>query len=312
MRFALDESALVCDHVSPEEAAAAFEVVADNLSAVRGTNTVWRFVDVYDFPIHGEATIGTLLFGPEPPVVLDRDLRARLQIAIDRCADWNPDVPGADLDVTVGDRSFFAPTVAFAHERRRDERIGCIGAVALSGRDRALTVLRRNDERSVDFVGSGQGVLSALRAELAEDRLTADDYFTLARTAFPNLGFAEGLAQQVRRLDGGFEANQSELTRHLAALDDCGLAAFAGFPTPDVTIARMKSAANVEMSPESPQTRRNGAAWAARKIRYRGVDMYCDWHLKLTPQVNRVHFHPPRAGVSERFVIGIIHAHLPI
>jgi hypothetical protein len=256
-----------------------------------------------------------MLFDHNFPVSLERDLCRRLQIAFDRCVDWNPDEVGGNLDVTISATTFFAPTIAFAHSRRTcrtAETVACLGPAAMSGRAGLLSVVRADVAASVHFVSSTIAARDAARTALDLDALTATEYFEAAGVAFPDLEFADGLAQQVRRLDGGFAANRTELTRHLAALNDHYAASFAGHPTPNDIITRMKALGNVEMSPESPQTRANRSAWNERRVNYRGTTIYCDWHLKMTPTVNRIHFHPARHGVNKLPLVGIIHAHLSL
>lgn len=317
MKLALDETALICDAIPADTVAIALESLADLLvEARKPSQDVVRFTDLYEFEVHGARTVAEMLFDPHFPVRLERDLRRRLQISFDRCVDWDPDEIGSDLDVTIGAASFFAPTIAFAHScrmlRRKPETVGCLGADQISGRAGLLHVVRAGVTAGVNFVACTTGLRDVARTALDLDGLTNTEYFQAASAAFPELEFVDGLAQQVRRLDGGFEANRMELTRHLAALNDHYAAAFDGHPPPNETIARMKALGNIDMSPESPQTRANRSAWNERRVEHRGTAIYCDWHLKMTPTVNRIHFHPARPGVSDRPVVGVIHAHLSL
>lgn len=317
MKLALDETALVCDAIPAETVAVALETLADLLAEARKPRqSIVRFLDLYEFEVHGERTVAEMLFDPGFPVQLDLELRRRLQISFDRCVDWDPDAIGGDLDVTIGDASFFAPTIAFAHSRRtsgrRSETVGCLGSEQISGRAGLIRVLRAGVAANVHFVASTTGVRDAARTALDLDGLTAVEYFHAAPAAFPELDFVDGLALQVRRLDGGLSVNRTELTRHLAALNDHHVAAFDGHPAPNEIIARMKALGNIDMSPESPQTRANRAAWNQRRVEHGGTEVYCDWHLKMSPTVNRIHFHPARPGVSNRPLVGTIHAHLSL
>ncbi len=115
----------------------------------------------------------------------------------------------------------------------------------------------------------------------------------------PSIVFAHQQQTQFRRFSKLYRQIRAQVSRHLAALNDHAAEAFRGHPDPATIASRMQAMGGVAMSPESPNTRANRRAWAQWRIMTDGRDVYCDWHTKISPTVDRIHFHPGRAGVDE-------------
>jgi hypothetical protein len=49
-----------------------------------------------------------------------------------------------------------------------------------------------------------------------------------------------------------------------------------------------------------------------RDIEFGGEIHRCEWHAKLEPQRNRIHFALPCAGLGDRVLIGMFVEHLPM
>lgn len=70
------------------------------------------------------------------------------------------------------------------------------------------------------------------------------------------------------------------------------------------------SARGLDISPESPQTRKNAGAWAQRLVTYNGREYRCEWHGKRLWDRDRVHFSLPIPEYGNRVLIGIFTEHL--
>ncbi|MQY29478.1 hypothetical protein [Nocardia aurantia] len=69
----------------------------------------------------------------------------------------------------------------------------------------------------------------------------------------------------------------------------------------------MSVVAEVVCSPESANTHANRAAMRRRTVRFGDRSIVCEWHAKLEPTRNRVHF----AIEEDRVYIGLFVDHLP-
>ena len=113
-----DELLGTTDHTSTVEAG--LELLADALFDFRASSTV---VVVSPFLADAECWPGVLfvafLGGQRLPAesgiaAVDRDSRLRLASLLDKCPEWDGDVP---FDVTIDGRKLFAPSIAWAHSR---------------------------------------------------------------------------------------------------------------------------------------------------------------------------------------------------
>lgn len=154
----------------------------------------------------------------------------------------------------------------------------------------------------------------------------------LAPHAFPDLHFAENLWRGLRDFDGGYNRVRKGLRKCLEVLDDNGAWIFTDTTSalrqdeivvdeqlatarrpPDQLVERRFAAFGLEMAPEKPNVRADDTSRRAREVNLGRETLYCEWHVKLEPHINRVYIHPPIAESKNRVVIGILasHLHLP-
>jgi hypothetical protein len=314
--LAIDESGFELGGMDDHDVVAALRAFADLVFEIRvGAGRVYKCSLYYEFRVLRDLTIMDLLYRPDFPIRIDRDLRVRLQLAFDRSVNWDETVGAiTTLDVFVGQEAILAPTIAYAYSAIASGiGVGCLAPPQCSGRSGCVEISQDGTPRSVWFVYDAASLSGLARACYEIEDVAGEDYFgRLARIAFPNLEFVDDLGRQFRRLAGRYRDVRPEVTRHLGALNDHHVAAFAGHPEPWTVSARMGALGGVDMSPESPGTRANHAAWETRRISYKGRELHCEWHLKLTPMTNRIHFHPTVDGLTFGPVVGILADHLPI
>jgi hypothetical protein len=68
----------------------------------------------------------------------------------------------------------------------------------------------------------------------------------------------------------------------------------------------------IAAAPENPNVRGHKTSREARETRNVGRTLYCEWHVKLQPHQNRIHFHKPVPESCNKIIIGMIHEHLSL
>jgi hypothetical protein len=247
-----------------------------------------------------------------PSNVLDRDARLLFAELLDRCQHIEPaetDIPDpVSIDGEMRDNRSWG----IAHALAR-----AVGGVASSclrmptgGWPSGWTQVRHGDGNiHIHFMDSEMEKLRFWRGVFAHEKITDEAFFQLCAYAFPQLVFAESL-----RL-GSFTAGRVEilswLVRLFSAVNDNfanALHRHSGSPDP---IMREFAAADVTISPESPNTHRNKQAWAQRLVVFGGVQHRCEWHGKRQRGYpDRVHFSLPNA--EGKILVGIFTSHLSL
>lgn len=307
MFAAIDE--LTISAPSADEAADRLLALVDLVFAIRQDGiSVYKCSAIYETFIFPQGRLYEGLFAGG--LEMDVDSRRRVQIALERCGNWDEEWELEELEARFATQLEFAPTVAYAAARRLADgtAVACVGPMA-GGRSGPVAVTIQHGSCLVPFVTTDETRLQFYRDAIEVEDPDEAGYFRYATIAFPELVFVDGLAQQYRRFSRPYRAIRPDVTKHLAAINDCWRVAFSGFPDPSVISARMHSCGGIDISPESPVTRANRAAWAERRISWRGGDVYCDWHSKITIVADRIHFHPA-AESGSRLLIGIFAEHL--
>ncbi len=246
---------------------------------------------------------------------LDFIRQRALQETLNKCSYWDGEEEHEDDGlVRVDGVVVHSPSVAWAHaEWSLGHSVACLRVGPYT--DGPHRVERASQVREIHFLSSSEKSLPWLTfyREIPEvEDLPEDSYIRHSTLMFPSLYFKPNIHKEFRHFSDGYRSLRPEITRHLAALNDhfrSVLDEHTG--EPDQTAREMQARCRVEMSPESPKTKQNRAAWEERKIILDGQDVYCEWHTKLSPDKNRIHFHPGKKTVANgKLVIGIFHEHL--
>ncbi len=280
-------------------------------------------------PMHGDRSLWEL-FTENGDLHLPREIAQELAGWLGRArryADADEWPAGADdTNVAVGD----APAtpnddVAWVHH---SVRAGLPAAVfALGGAGLVATTTAAGGAQ-VHFVGDEAG-----RRRFWRDRIVlgGDDMASLAANAahaYPDLLFADGAIGGAGRLAGGYLASRNRVQTTFAALDDWGAWAFdcpppaitpyeGAPPDPDARPTKQLlehrfAGLGLDAAPENPNVRADATSRTARETEVGGRTLYCEWHAKLEPHRNRIHFHGPVPESGGRVVVGMIDEHLPL
>ena len=319
-RFVLDEFSWA-GAARTESAEVLTDAIGDLLERLdvardRGEGVV-KHTDYYQTDLVDGVQLYSLLFEPGCPVRLDRDLLVRLTLALDRTNEFD-DSTLTEYDAAIDGTVRFAPGLAWAHASCREGRYvaafplplgeGPVGQVAVTVADAVQEIFFVAEEsQHVDFFRS---VITLENADGAR-------FERLARSAFPALEWADGIWRGLQEFSRPYIEVREELVRCLGGLSDHGAACFDHFRAGDPRqLAGFLSArVGAEVSDENGATKRHAPSRRDRTRRHRGIDKVFWWHVKLRPNVDRIHFlyEPPSAGLAgsgnSRIVVGLFRDH---
>ncbi len=153
-----------------------------------------------------------------------------------------------------------------------------------------------------------------LRTFFMIEDVSEDIFWAYCCSAFPDLYFHDALCLK------DFDIKDIELfpwlINCLAYLNDEALSDWKSHGDDFTRVAGTKG---VEMSPESPNTRRQRAKMKLREIEISGVTVCCELHAKYQYNQGRVHFHIGQglgneilAKTNKKIIVGIFCKHLTI
>jgi hypothetical protein len=309
MRFIIDEASFDLDEL-PEP------VVADAIIRLSGMLAAMREVEPGSVGIlSGWGALGCWS-GMDVAAVLttcnfiDRDERMLLLGLLDKCIEIDDDVLEASLEpeMIVASAPVTSYGLALTHHKACSRPAECCGAICLAHQDRRgeMEVARAGgtDRAPIMFVVDSDDAPLLWRTVICVENVPESGFFELVGLAFPKLLFHPSL--NFSRFQGGYAAVRDEVVRHLSRLNDCWTSVFeAAQGQPDPISARL----GIAVSLESPRTRASESLMKERDVEFDDQTFRCEWHSKLEPHQNRIHFHPATQGL-EFPLIGIFASHL--
>ncbi|MER5395369.1 hypothetical protein [Streptomyces sp. NPDC002599] len=255
-----------------------------------------------------------VLYEGEAPRV-GRDARLRMVRLMDRCPNWDTDLPGLPDGVELGGSvQELAWSVGYAWwHKRRGHHVACL---AFASRDLrgwqpvsvADTATGQPVPEDVFFLVENSLLAEFWRSLFAREDVGEPDFFDRAREAFPELLFADSLS--FRKFDGTYSEMRDWVVRVLSVVHDHfadALTAHSGQPRyVQAELGRF----GLDLSPESPNTRSKPGIMKQRDVEYDGESYRCEWHGKKERHRNRVHFSLPEPRLGGRILIGIFVDHL--
>jgi len=268
-----------------------------------------------------------LLYGKTSSIPIDHDTRIGLMTALERCVNWDERIDFVlESDVAIDGVRCWAPTAAVVRSRHEAGfGAACVCLDARADRTGILAVGTASAARPIHFVTEQRQLPEFFRSLIELEELEPDAYMNNALYAFPEVAFVPGLASQFAKFETRYREVRGDVTKHLAGLNDHFQRLFKeNKGAPDPTMRQLSALCGVDASPESPNTRANKSAMKERDV---GVDyvsvggrtirvgqtVRCEWHTKIKPTTDRIHFHPGADGVAEgRLIVGIFAGHLTV
>ncbi|SEF73087.1 hypothetical protein SAMN05444920_101491 [Nonomuraea solani] len=241
---------------------------------------------------------------------VDRDAKFRFYSLVQKCPEWDASVPVCDRMGIDGGEDREAWSIAYALTMVLQNRgVACL---ALGLRERRGFLPIRADVGCAEvFFFAENGELPAFwRSLFRLENVAEQEFFVLADRAFPNLIFHEDLT--FRRFQGAYRDLREPVVVQLAVLNDHFLIVYADYLGNSRTMKMAMAEHGCDgLSPESPKTRSNAAAMRLRDIEYAGKIYRCEWHMKIRPNVERIHF-AFGGDLEDRILIGIFVDHLTV
>lgn len=310
-RFLLDDLAMAFADDDPELIEQIFQDLLSHFSYVEGLGlNVYCWSEVWYIQSPSGRTVHDAVYSDG---YIDRDLRNLFASKLGRLPFWDelPDSIEASEGVSIQNETFpLVPTVARAAEMYRMNQMCALVTSAALRRSawEDVIVLPSELASRIYFLSEPESRSKFWRSVALGEKLNAEQISEIAARAFPQLRFADGVWGQTSRLEGSFADLRTLLVNTLGGLNDFALEIWAKFANPYDIQNRMSALAHVDCSPESPNTRRNVKAMRERDVAYDGGVVRCEWHAKLQPHRNRIHF-----NVTEnRILIGLFADHLTI
>ena len=319
-RFVLDESswAEATEANLVGGLADAIERLLNRLDVARNRGEpVVKHENYYDTDLGDGVRLYASLFDPHCPMRLDRDLAFRLYTALDRANAFD------DSQLTQSVAEFhqevrFTPGVVWAHTSCRNGHHVAVFPLPLGevpvGK---VPVTVANATLEIFFVAEESQHVDFFRSVIALENADEAKFERLARSAFPALDWADNVWRGLGHLSRPYIEVRDKLVRCLGGLSDHGAACFHEFRAGDPRqLASVLSAkVGAATSDENGATKRHPQSRRDRTRRHRGIDKVFWWHVKLQPNVDRIHFlyEPPSANSAgpgeNHIVVGLFKDH---
>ena len=318
-RFVLDESSWdgATKDSQPGVLSNAIERLLERLDVarVRGERVV-KHADFYWTDLGGGLQLFSLLFVRDCPIHLDPDLASQLSMALDRAEDFDDSTLVA-YEATTDAEVRFAPGLVWAHTSCRDgHQVAvlplCLGRVP-AGR---VPVTVADSTLEIYFVTRESQHVNFFRSVISLEKANEAMFQCLATSAFPALAWADKVWRGLGAFSRPYIEVRDELVRCLGGLSDHGALCFFQHQADPRELARVLSARiGVPISDENGATKRYPPSRRDRTRFHRGRKKVFWWHIKLRPNVDRIHFlyESPEASVdgSEKgqIIVGLFKDH---
>jgi hypothetical protein len=224
--------------------------------------------------------------------LISNDDRLLLIQTIDKCIVWDTDFELPAEEIKIDSKVSDSFSIMFvASKAARGVAIGLISTVPIQ--DAGVTLVSVGAESSKVFRVSLEDRLERFyRFQICFEKATRDEFGQWVHLLFPRLRFALEVSSQLRRFKQKYDDIREMIVDHLASLNDEFLDLLTnGFQLSDAC-ERMRASCGVVISPESPNTHRNMSAMREREVKFNGTEIVCEFHTKLTPTHDRIHFSP--------------------
>jgi hypothetical protein len=239
---------------------------------------------------------------------VDRDTLLLAFSLLSNSPEWQTD-EGLEPSVAIADAdSSMALSVAYAHQHALARRgVACL-VFGASVRRGFMPVRGAGGEATVFFFADPAALTDYWRHLFALEDIVEREFFSFCGFAFPSLVLHPGLSFD--GFEGAYRDLRDRVVAVLAALGDhFGTEYQRCHGLPHEIQAAMGSH-HVDLSPESPNTRGSERLMRQRRRDFEGQTFTCEWHAKLEPHRNRIHFAVPTSDTGGKIFIGIFVKHL--
>ena len=304
-RFLVDEGALSLDHVPQGEREDSLIALLDQLDAVRVSRERVQLLENWGaIECLGEDDVAETMVNCQ---VLDRDQSLRLLTLLDQCVAWSrPAAVDADSEIIVDGTPCQGDGIAWAREKAILKNWTAVVTTPRRFAAGVHSVDKSAQSLPVDvyFTVSTEDHPGFFRLLYEWEDVSESDFFERARLAFPRLVFAADIT--FRKFQGAYRTLRPKVVDHLGRINDRFPEVYAaekGMPN------EVSSRLGIQVSIEG-NTRSSERLMRLRDVEFRGQVYRCEWHSKLEPNRNRIHFLVIDGRAETKILIGIFHEHL--
>ena len=303
-RFLVDEGALSLDDVPQDERDESLIALIDQLDALRVSGERVQLLENWGAVecLGGDDVAQTMVNYQ----VLDRDQSLRLLTLLDQCVAWSQPA-AADSEIVVDGTHCQGDGIAWAREKTILKNWTAIVSTSHRFAAGVHSVDKPAQSLPVDvyFAVSTEDHPGFFRLLYEWEDVSESDFFERARLAFPRLVFADDIS--FRKFQGAYRTLRPQVVDHLGRINDRFPEVYAaenGMPN------EVSSRLGIQISIEG-NTRSSERLMRLRDVEFRGQVYRCEWHSKLEPHRNRIHFHTIDGIAETTILIGIFDEHLP-
>ena len=304
-QFVVDEGALTLDDVLNLSAKTASQVLSTSwmISADRGNIRLvenWGSVEC----VGGEDVAQSLATCQ----ILDRDQSMRLLTLLDRCFAWDrPADEDFDPAVVVDGNQYDGEGSSLGSGPGDAEELDCshYHTPSLCGRHPTKSKHRLKLVRLMFISVCPLGIIPDSFVRCTSGKMSRNrGSLNGARLAFPRLVFAAGLS--FRNFQGTYRTLRPQVVHHLGRINDEFAEAYAEERGMSNEIS---GRLGIDVSIEG-NTRGSQRLMRQRDVEFCGRVYRCEWHSKIEPHRNRIHFHVIDGTSEKKILIGIFNEHL--
>ncbi|WFE43331.1 hypothetical protein [Verrucosispora sp. WMMD1129] len=306
LRIVIDESSLTFHSANDLQAEEALDEFNDTLSELlRSGIPVSKVSFCLEFECRAGLPLYALLY--ERSTNIDVDTLRRCSDLLDRCADWDEDVYDVVTSCVVSEKPVESWSIGYAVLRSSGHLMACL--VCPTTERRGLLPATTGDASAeIFFLAGTSDTIEYWQLVLSRERIAFEQFFTVAKRAFPKLAFHPDL--DFRRFRAPYDEVYNWVVLALTVINNFLTASFESRKGVRQAVQADIASYGVDVSPESSQTHKNTRAINQRTVKYDGVAYLCEWHAKRTWNTDRIHFTTPRAFPGGQILIGIFVDHL--
>ena len=239
--------------------------------------------------------------------VLQRDQSLRLLTLLDQCVAWSrPAAVDTDSEIVVDGTHCQGDGIAWAREKAILKNWTAVVTTPHRFAAGVHSVDKPGQSLPVDvyFAASTENHPGFFRLLYELEDISEPHFFELARLAFPRLVFAADIS--FRKFQGAYPTLRPKVVDHLGRINDRFPELYTaenGMPS------EVSSRLGIQVSMEG-STRSSERLMRLRDVEFRGQVYRCEWHSKLEPNRNRIHFKVIDGTAETNILIGIFHEHL--
>jgi hypothetical protein len=276
---------------------------------------VYKSDDLYYIQILNGVELWSLLYDEQHRSLLDEVDRRLLSIVLDRCigldaVNWA--IP--DAEVLLDGERVESKAVLFAITKAlHKESIGIIHPKPVE-RLGPLNASVGTHSTRIFHVGMTLPLEKFYRFTMSFEEVSRQDFRKWTAFAFERLRFALDPSSEINRFKQKYEKIRDDLILHLSAINDEFVSLLDSGKELSEICKQVKAECKIDISPESSQTHGNARAMSHRVVNFEGNKIVCEFHSKLTPMYDRIHFSPTlrkdQMGMLY-LVVGPFAEHLP-